>query len=74
MGREHVFAPSGAQLEVTGLAPTINGGSVEEADVGNRSHPNAGINTYRHTIGVAPEAMRPDGATTTGPHVHAAPG
>ena len=68
VGHEHVFVPGGAQLEDPGSAPTINGGSVEEADVGNRSHPNAGNNTYRHTIGVSPEAVRPDGATTTGPH------
>ncbi len=60
VGHEHVFVPGGAQLEDPGLAPTINGGSVEEADVGNRSHPNAG-NTYRPTMVVSPEAMRPDG-------------
>ncbi len=72
MRREHVFALDGAHLENPGMALTINVGRVEEmaltinvgrveeVDANNRSHPNAG-NTYRPTMVVSPEAMRPDG-------------
>ena len=45
LGREHVFVAGGAHLEDTGLTATTNGGSVEEVDASNRSHPMQGTLT-----------------------------